>query len=77
MFFSFCYDQLDENINLETLEKAIAYMTNVYSTHFSTICNGITLLTDQAKVLSVASDGLLVDCHRINLMMQVRIFIGC
>jgi hypothetical protein len=58
---------------LDSLEKAIGYFNNVYSKHFSTICNGIALLTDHAKALTAASDALVVDCNRVQIMMQVRI----
>ena len=62
---------MDENINLEGLEKAVGYFNNIYATNFQDIVNGFALLTDHARMLSAASDSLVVDSHRVQIMMQV------
>jgi len=64
-------DQLDENVQLEALEKVATYFHSIYAVQFSGIHNGVALLTDQAKVLLAAADGLNLLSNRINSVMQV------
>ena len=63
-------DQLDENVQLEALEKIVTYFSSIYAVQFSSVFNGVTLLTDQSKVLLAASDGLIVLSNRVQSMMQ-------
>lgn len=65
-------DQLDENVQLEALEKCVNYFACVYASHFRDTCNGVWLLTDQAKALLSAADGLILLSNRVHSMMQVR-----
>jgi len=63
-------DQLDENIQLDPLEKIMTYFNSIYTAHFSSLCHGVSLLTDHSKVLLAVSDGLTVLSHRVQHMMQ-------
>ena len=63
-------DQLDENVQLEALEKIVNYFSSIYAVQFSSVFNGVTLLTDQSKVLMAAADGLTILSNRIQSMMQ-------
>jgi len=65
-------DQLDENIQLDTLEKILAYFNTIHTVHFSFQSHGVSLLTDHSKALLAASDGLTVLSQRVQHMMQVK-----
>lgn len=65
-------DQLDENIQLDALEKILTNFNNIYTAHFSSLSHGVSLLTDHSKVLLAASDGLTVLSYRVQHMMQVK-----
>jgi dynactin 1 len=44
-------DQLDENVQLDALEKVVNYLNSIYAVQFSSVVNGATLLTNHDKVL--------------------------
>jgi dynactin 1 len=58
-------DQLDENVQLDALEKVVNYFNSIYAVQFSSVINGVHLLTDHSKVLLASCCGL--------TMMQVRL----
>lgn len=64
-------DQLDENVQLEALEKVVTYFNSIYAVQFSSVTNGVALLTDHAKILLAACCGLNALSTRVQSMMQV------
>lgn len=64
-------DQLDENVQLEALEKSVNYFSCIYASQFKETVNGVWLLTDQAKALLSAADGLILLSNRVHSIMQV------
>lgn len=63
-------DQLDENVQLEALEKVVTYFNSIYAVQFSSFTNGVALLTDHAKVLLASCCGLTALGSRVQSMMQ-------
>ena len=66
-------DQLDENVQLEALEKVVTYFNSIYAVQFSSTVNGVALLTDHSKVLLATCGGLMALGNRVQSMMQVTI----
>lgn len=64
-------DQLDENVQLEPIEKVVTYFNSIYAVQFSSVTNGVALLTDHAKILLAACSGLTALGNRVQSMMQV------
>lgn len=67
-------DQLDENVQLEALEKVVTYFNSIYAVQFSSFTNGVALLTDHAKVLLASCCGLTALGSRVQSMMQVLLY---
>ena len=57
-------------MQLEALEKVVTYFHSIYAVQFGGVHNGVNLLTDQAKVLLAAADGLVLLGNRVQSMMQ-------
>jgi dynactin 1 len=66
-------DQLDENVQLDALEKVVNYFNSIYAVQFSSVINGVHLLTDHSKVLLASFCGLTALGTRVQAMMQVRL----
>lgn len=66
-------DQLDENVQLDALEKVVVYFNSIYAVQFSAVVNGAALLTDHAKILLAACCGLATLSDRVQSMLQVNL----
>jgi hypothetical protein len=60
-------DQLDENVQLDALEKVVNYFNSIYAVQFSSVVNGAALLTDHGKVL-------LASCCRLTALGPLGAF---
>ncbi|XP_015930705.2 dynactin subunit 1 [Parasteatoda tepidariorum] len=64
-------DQLDENVNLESLMKCVLYFYNLYSVHLSSElpdCN--LLVSDHMKLIGAACDGIHTDISSIIALLD-------
>ncbi|XP_013781002.1 dynactin subunit 1-like isoform X2 [Limulus polyphemus] len=64
-------DQLDENIPLETLKKAVSYFQSLYSVHLASEKVDCTaLMADSMQLMGAASDAIYTDVSAICSLLQ-------
>ncbi|XP_064631573.1 dynactin subunit 1-like isoform X2 [Lineus longissimus] len=64
-------DQLDENLNLDNLEKSIAYFKHLYSVHLShEKVDCTSMMNDLVKTTSAACDAVHVDLMRMKILLS-------
>ena len=71
MFFDLMKkDQLDENINLDSLEKACVHLQTLYKNYLeANEINEVTYIIDLSKYLSNCSDSIAIDLRRLNALL--------
>ncbi|XP_076372177.1 dynactin subunit 1-like isoform X2 [Tachypleus tridentatus] len=66
-------DQLDENIPLETLKKAVSYFQSLYSVHLASEKVDCTaLMADSMQLMGAASDAIHTDVSAICSLLQTN-----
>lgn len=66
-------DQLDENINLDSLEKACVHLQTLYKNYLeANEINEVTYIIDLSKYLSNCSDAIGIDLRRLNALLSSK-----
>uniref|UniRef100_A0A1W7RAM6 Dynactin subunit 1 n=1 Tax=Hadrurus spadix TaxID=141984 RepID=A0A1W7RAM6_9SCOR len=64
-------DQLDENVQLETLQKAVAYFQSLYSVHLANEqVDYVSLMSDFMQLFGAACDGINTDIGAISVLIK-------
>lgn len=64
-------DQLDENVNLETLEKALQYFQSLYTVHLaSEKVDCSALMADHVKMFGCSCDSIYTDVSAVRVLLE-------
>ncbi|XP_030841615.1 dynactin subunit 1 isoform X2 [Strongylocentrotus purpuratus] len=66
-------DQLDENVSMESLERAIEYLEHLYSVHLlQEEINTTTLMANHVSLMSSGSDCVALEVKKLRVLMQAN-----
>ena len=66
-------DQLDESINLDSLEKACVHLQTLYKNYLEVNdINEVTYIVDLSKYLANCSDSIAIDLRRLNALLTTK-----
>ncbi|XP_063963670.1 dynactin subunit 1-like isoform X1 [Lytechinus pictus] len=66
-------DQLDENVSMESLERAIEYLEHLYSVHLlQEEINTTTLMANHISFMSSGSDCVALEVKKLRVLMQAN-----
>ncbi|XP_072177873.1 dynactin subunit 1-like isoform X1 [Diadema setosum] len=66
-------DQLDENVSMENLQRAIEYFEHLYSVHLlQEEIDNTALMSDHIAIMSSASDCVALEIRKLRVLMQAN-----